>query len=64
MTEEQIKTIAHRNAELIHACPFPVQQQTTLRVKLKSEHGETKWLSITPDEFKLIEHVLEGIITQ
>lgn len=57
------QTYRYRMAELIRACPFPVPEQTTLMIQLRSEHGSTKWLNVTPSEFRLIERVLEGIIT-
>ena len=52
-----------RNEQLIKACPFPVQSMQTLRVKLSTEQGQTQWLSLTPREYKLIEYVLNGLIT-
>jgi hypothetical protein len=53
----------NRNKQLIKACPFPVDSMQTLRVKLSTEKGQTQWLNLTPKEYKLIELVLGGVIT-
>lgn len=51
------------NAELIQVCPFPVQSREFFRLQIKSDDGRsTKWLNITPDQFKKIEQVLTEII--
>jgi len=48
--------------ELTHVCPFPVQNREFFRVQIKSDDGRsTKWINITPDQFKQIEQVLLGI---
>ena len=40
--------------------PLPVLSGDNgqFRLKITSERGETKWISITPEEFKAIERVL------
>lgn len=41
-------------------CPFdvPLESVVGIRLKLHSEHGETNWLSVTPEQFKAIERLL------
>lgn len=53
----------NRNEQMIKACPFPINAMQTLRVKLSTDKGQTKWLNLTPKEYKLIELVLCGVIT-
>lgn len=48
--------------ELINVCPFPANDEAHFLIQIKSFNGRsTKWLNITPDQFKKIELVLLGI---
>lgn len=46
--------------QLVKVCPFPVgdSQNGQIRMKLHGAKGETNWLNITPEQFKLIELVM------
>lgn len=47
--------------ELLACCPFPADGFDFFRVQIKSSEGHsTKWLNITPEQFKAIEQVLLG----
>ncbi len=58
-----VATIRYREAELEQACPFPVleQENGTLSIQLRSAHGRTKFIGITPEEWAKIEDVLLGV---
>ena len=47
-------------SEFYAAAPLPVLSGDNgqLRLKITSERGETKWINITPQEFKSIEQLL------
>lgn len=48
--------------ELINVCPFPAEAEPHFLIQIKSFNGRsTKWLNITPDQFKRIEKVLLDI---
>ena len=64
MKNKTNQTTEYRNAQMIKACPVPIRDATDLSICLHSEHGKSNWLSVTPAEFKLIEQVLEGLITK
>lgn len=51
---------AYLEHELIAVAPLPVEEGTNgqFRIKITSERGQTKWLNITPDQFKLIKEAL------
>mgnify|MGYP003658147684 CR=1 FL=1 len=53
----------YRNQEMIKACPFPITSMKTLKIQLATDKNKSKWLDITPKEYRLIEQVLAGIIT-
>lgn len=44
--------------ELFAACPMPPADCGTLRIQMRSDHGSTKWLNVTPEEWKQIERIL------
>lgn len=45
--------------ELLACCPVPADKFDFFRVQIKSCEGHsTKWLNITPEQFKAIEQVL------
>ena len=48
--------------QLYRVAPLPLNGDGNgqLRLKLHSEHGETYWLNITPEQFKAIELALLG----
>lgn len=49
-------------SELIHVCPFPAHSREFFTIQIRSDDGrKTKWLNITPDQFKAIELVLSNI---
>lgn len=51
--------------ELIAVCPLPVKDREFFRIQIKSDDGKsTKWINITPAQFKQVESVLltlEGV---
>ena len=53
----------YRNGQMVKACPFPLVDQTTLKIQLRSEHGKSNYMDVTPQEWRLIELVLGGLIT-
>lgn len=59
----QTATIRYREAELERACPLPVLEQEpgTMSIQMRSAHGHTKFIGITPQEWKLIEDILLGV---
>jgi hypothetical protein len=54
------QTLKYREAELIAAAPLPVSECGALSIQLVSGRGKSKFLGITPAEFKRIELVLLG----
>lgn len=44
--------------ELFAACPVPPAECDDLKIQLRSARGASKWLTITPAEWKAIEDVL------
>lgn len=55
------KNYKYLESELLAVAPFPVQDIKELRLKITSEHGSTKWLNITCEQFKKIEDMLLGV---
>ena len=53
-------TLRYRETETLAACPFPADRCGTINMQIRTERGQTKWLAITPDEFRRIEMVLFG----
>lgn len=49
-------------SELLAVCPLPVSEGENgeIRLQIRSERGQTKWLTITPEQFKAIELALLG----
>lgn len=48
-------------SEMLAVCPLPVdgkERNGDLRLRIRSERGETKWLTISEKQFKMIEEVL------
>lgn len=54
-------SIQYVEAQLMQVCPLPVNECGIIRIQIISEKGKTKWMNITPDQFKQIENVLLGI---
>ena len=52
--------MSYIESEFYAVAPLPVLSGDNgqFRLKITSERGETKWISITPEEFKAIERVL------
>lgn len=57
--------MTYRTNELYNACPLPLWGEDAeknypygINIQIKTEHGSTKWMRITPAEFKEIETVL------
>lgn len=50
----------YREKELFHAVPLTPNHDRvgTIKLQVVSDLGRTKWLSITPDEFRQIEAIL------
>ena len=48
--------------ELFQVAPLPILEGENgqIRIKLKSERGETKWLNVTPEQMEAIEWILMG----
>ena len=53
-------TLRYRSAETMAACPVPADKCGNINLQIRTERGQTKWLAITPDEFRRIEMVLFG----
>ena len=53
-------TMTYIEREFYAVAPLPVLSGDNgqFRLKITSERGETKWISITPEEFRAIERVL------
>lgn len=48
--------------ELINVCPFPPENEKYFKIQIHSFSGrKTKFINITPEQFRKIEKVLEGI---
>ena len=58
--ENKTQSQRYRMHELLSICPLPVDfDKDTFKVQIKSDDGKsTKWLSITGEEFNLIESIL------
>lgn len=55
-------TLNYIHQELINVCPLPVHEREFFKVQIKSDDGKsTKWLNITPSQFRQIEQVLIGL---
>ena len=54
----------YREKELFAAVPLPPDniQVGTIKIKITSHLGNTKWLNVTADEFSRIEAILTGKI--
>ena len=55
----------YRTQELFIACPLPLDEKDAhknypfgINIQIRTEHGKTKWLNVTPMELKQIENVL------
>ncbi|WP_297478345.1 hypothetical protein [Ferrovum sp.] len=61
--EQMPDRLNYRRKELMIACPLPVLTGENGRITLKihSDKGETTWLDISAEEFKLIELILKGV---
>jgi hypothetical protein len=44
--------------ELFAACPIPPAEAEDLKIQMRSARGSSKWLTITPSEWKSIEDIL------
>jgi len=60
MYSEKNTRLNYISNQLITVSPFPVgdEQNGQFKIKLHSERGESKWLNITPQQFKQLEAVL------
>lgn len=48
----------HLEEEFYTCCPVFPENCGTIRMKVKSERGQTQWFTITPEQFSDIEKVL------
>jgi hypothetical protein len=55
MTETNQRYI---EAQLFGVAPLPVYEMKTLRIKLRTEKGETNWLSVSATAYREIESKL------
>jgi len=46
------------NAQFMRYAPLPVEEYDQIRIKIRSERGESNWLNITPDQVREIESIL------
>ena len=63
-TKPDEATKKYREAELYTACPFPADSKWAgiIRLQIQTDAGKTRWLNISPEEFRAIERMLtEGI---
>ena len=54
------QTHEYRMAETLAAAPFPVENCGQIKIQIRTDNGHTKWLGITPAEFRAIEFILLG----
>ena len=54
------QTLQYRSAETMAACPIPADKVGAISIQISTGRGKTKWLGITPEEFRRIELVLFG----
>lgn len=44
-------------------CPFPIDSREYFRIQIKSDDKRsTKWIQITPDQFREIERILLEVV--
>jgi hypothetical protein len=58
---ELSETRRYREQELLAAVPFPVLPENKngiIKIQICSDKGKTRYMNITPDEFKRIESIL------
>lgn len=58
-------SLAYIANEMLVVAPLPLDEDSfelngQIKLKLHSERGQSKWLNITPAQFRLIEQVLLG----
>lgn len=58
MTNEKLQYL---ESEFLTVAPLPVEMCGQFKLKITSNSGQTKWLNITPQEFRSIEDILLGI---
>jgi hypothetical protein len=48
--------------EMMAVMPYPVESKyyKTVIIQLRSEYGYTKWMNITPEQFRKIDLILTG----
>jgi len=57
-----MQTINYIHQELITVCPFPPENEPHFIIQIRSFSGrKTKHINITPEQFKKIERILEGL---
>lgn len=58
------ETFSYINQQMIKVLPFPIESGNNgqVKIKVKSERGESKWMNVSPDQAKQIERILEGLI--
>lgn len=61
------KTADYRRDEIFSACPLPLLGAAPekgypfgIDIQIRTEHGATKWLKITPAEMSAVETLLTG----
>lgn len=57
-----MSNVNYISTELFQVAPLPILEDNNgqIRIKLKSVHGETKLLNITPEQMEAIEWILLG----
>ena len=48
----------YRQNELLHVAPLPAEYVGQIKIQIRTEKGATRWLNISPREFKEIEKAL------
>ena len=49
------------HGQMVQVCPLPLSPKNlngVLRLQIRSIHGATNWLTITPQQFQAIERIL------
>jgi hypothetical protein len=55
-------TLNYISNELVRVCRFPVTDRKFFKIQIKSDDGHsTKWINITPEQFRKLEKVLLGV---
>lgn len=58
------QTYSYINEQTMRVAPFPIAPNSrngAVKIQLRSVHGKTDWIEITPEQHKQIERILCGV---